>query len=73
METIEESYGYITKQLIKDNDIIKDSEIDYVLKLFRNQIKEIYDYKPPTKIQMEQFDLKNRKYIYVRREQNGTR
>lgn len=68
MELLTDRDGYTTRETVKDNLVIADKELDRVFRIFKSQIEELYTYSPPTKEQMQQWNLKNRKYIYIRRE-----
>jgi hypothetical protein len=60
--------GYTTKQEIKDNLAIEDTELDKLFRIFKQDIAEIFYYKRPTKKQMEQWGLTTLKFIYTRKE-----
>ena len=60
--------GYATRQQVKDNLLFRDSEIDKLFKLFRADIMEVYNFKRPTKEQMERWGLKTLTYVYTEKE-----
>ena len=61
--------GYAARWQIRDNLIafMPDDEIDRLLRIFRNQLQGLYNYKRPTKEQKAAFSLTSDKYIYTRR------
>lgn len=68
MELLTERDGYTTRDIVKENLVIKDKELDKLFRIFKSQIEELYTYRPPTKEQIQRWNLRNRKYIYIRRE-----
>ena len=67
MEMLIERDGYTTRERIRENLVLSHSEIDKLFKIFRIQIGDLYKYAPPTKAQMEQWGLKSRRYIYLKK------
>ena len=63
-----ETKGYATKKDIYDNLTFSDKEIDKVLKIFRKQFREIYDYKRPNKETVEKFNLHGYGWIITKKE-----
>lgn len=70
MELLTDRDGYTTREAVKENLVINDKELDKVFRIFKSQIEELYTYKPPTKEQMQQWNLRSRKYIYIRKDNN---
>lgn len=68
MELLTDRDCYTTRETVKENLVIDDKELDRVFRIFKSQIEELYTYKPPTKEQIQRWNLKNRKYVYIRRE-----
>lgn len=68
MEWLTASHGYATKEQINDNLLYPDDEIEKILKIFNDDLRAVYDYKRPKKHQIEQYGLKNSRYIYMVRE-----
>lgn len=67
MESLCDSYGYVSKSMLYDNLLLPDVEIDKLLRIFKLQLREIYKYAPPTKKEMQLWSLKDRKYIWKRK------
>ena len=63
-----DSYGYATKELIKDNLTLPEPQIDKLFRIFRKQLQQLYQFRKPTKKQIEDYQLKGQNYIYLRRE-----
>lgn len=61
--------GYCSKSLIYDNliDEIERDDIQGLLMIFSEDLKERYNYHMPNKEERERFSLENRKYIYTRK------
>ena len=63
-----ESNGYASRQQIIDNltGSMSEQEIDRLLRIFRNELQKLYNFKRPTKAQKAAFSLTNSKFIYTR-------
>ena len=69
MEMVIDQQGCTTKQQIKDNLAISDSEIDMMLnQLFKEHNRSLYLYKRPNKAEKERYGLTDNKYIFIRKE-----
>ena len=61
--------GYTTREEIQRNVTqIPVDELDSVLRTFKAEIQNRYDYRPPKKKDIEKWRLPNRKYIYTKKE-----
>lgn len=70
IEALVEQKGYTNREEIQGS--IKDipaEEVDSILRIFRNEIKEQFEYRRPRQKEIERWGLKNKKYIYVKREE----
>lgn len=66
-----ETQGYATRQQIEDNVIGADitrQELEKLLKIFKEDLGLLYNFKRPTKIQMDLYKLESKKYIYTKKE-----
>lgn len=63
-----EQQGYTTKQQIKDNLLLDDRELDKIFNIYGMHLREFYNYRRPTKKQMEEWNLPDMKYIYTKKE-----
>lgn len=61
-------YGYCTVQMLKDNLLYPDQEFDQLRRIFKQRLAEEYNYKRPTREQMENWNLTDLKYIYTKKE-----
>lgn len=68
MQFLVDRQGYASKQQIRDNLVLEESEIDKLFQIYRKQLTEIYNYKMPTKKQKEYWQLPDNKYIYTLKE-----
>lgn len=60
--------GYTTKQEIFDNCQLEDKELEKLFKIFKQKLKESYNYKAPTKEDKEKFELDTDKWILTHKE-----
>lgn len=67
INTIIDSYGYATKELINDNLTLPKPQIDQLFKIFREHLKQEYQYKRPNKKEQERFNLPDQRFIYIRK------
>lgn len=67
IDTLIDTYGYTTREQIKDNLLLEDKEIDALFRIFRTDLKEAYNYKRPTASQKEQWGLESNSFIYTKR------
>lgn len=70
IELLINSQGYTTKAEIKDNCLLTDKEIDKLFSIFKEQLKERYCYRSPTKEQRNNWKLTSNKYIFTKKESN---
>lgn len=68
MKTLCDADGYTTKKKIIDNMDLAPVEIEKLFRIFKNQIWQQFSYKPPSKEDIEQYNLKNKKWIITKRE-----
>lgn len=68
MDYIVDAQGYATKQSVRDNLLIDDKELDKLFKIFRQDIADSFNYKRPTKVQMQRWGLTTLKFIYTRKD-----
>lgn len=65
-----ETYGYATKQMIHEETGVVMYEVEKILRIFKTEISHYYDYKRPSKKQMEELVLDEKKYIFIRKDRN---
>ena len=68
MNCIVDAKGYTTKQEVRDNLLIDDKELDKLFRIFKQDISEYFNYKRPTRVQMQQWKLTTLKFIYTRKD-----
>lgn len=57
IDAIIDLQGYATKSDVKTNSFLQDNEIDRLFTIYKDKMRQKYDYKPPTKEQMKEFSL----------------
>ena len=62
-----EQNGYATRQQINDNLTYTDQEITKLYKIFGKHLELQYSYHRPSKLEMQQYQLRNHKFIYTRK------
>ena len=62
-----EQHGYATKEDIYNNWELKDSEMDKLFVIFKNDLAQRYNYKRPTADQKKEFNLENDKWIITKK------
>jgi len=70
LDLLIDSQGYATRGQLRDNLSgagVTDQEIDRLLQIFKEHLKDQYAYKRPTNQQKQLFNLKNNKYIYTKK------
>lgn len=65
IDLLVETYGYATKERIAENLLWDSRELDQVFRTFREVIWSRYIYKPPTKEEINKYDLPDRRWIIV--------
>lgn len=65
MEFLINEQGYFTKDDLKANMELSDTEIDKLLIIFKNDMQKKYTFKRPNKEQIAKFGLTSLKYIFT--------
>lgn len=68
MDVLCDTYGYVNKEMVKENLLYDEAEIDRLFRIFKLQLNEIYSYSRPTTEDRERWNLKNQRFIFKRRE-----
>lgn len=68
LDALTDTYGYATRQQIQDNMLLSETEIKRVLQIYRQDLREKYNFKRPSRAQIELYGLQDGKYIYTRKD-----
>ena len=70
LDLLIEQQGYATRKQVSDTLTYTDQELKRLYGIFRKHLSTLYDYHRPTKDELTRYQLKNKQFIYTRRE-NG--
>ena len=68
LEFLIDEQGYANKEQIKENSILSDYEIDRLFVIFKDIMRVQYNYKAPTRQQVEELNLESRCWIITRKQ-----
>lgn len=65
MKELCDEQGYIHKEVLYEIIELSKKRIDFLIKLYKKQLQEVYIYKRPNKYEKIKYGLKTNKFIYI--------